>query len=306
MLPSRKVQLRFYAAAFCLSTVVGCSPKGITVSAAAICAEELSTSALLAAKDSVPEPDFEFQYTGEAGLTHSIYVFAPKAGRSSANRPGVVFFHGGGWKSGNASAFYRQSRFLSDRGYVVFSADYGLESDGVTPLEALRDAATAWEAVRFRAGEFGVAPDQLSAGGGSAGGHLAASLAIDTALREKPILEKPASLILFNPVIDNGPEGFGHKRVRDYWEQFSPIHNIGVAHPDTLFMMGDGDRLIPLSTARKYCALVRETGAECRLFIDPGHGHAWFNKPGFVATLKQATIFLDERFLPTPTCARDD
>ena len=36
----------------------------------------------------------------------------------------------------------------------------------------------------------------------------------------------PNALVLFNPVYDNGPDGYGHDRVCQVWETFSPLHNI--------------------------------------------------------------------------------
>ena len=34
---------------------------------------------------------------------------------------------------------------------------------------------------------------------------------------------RPA-LALFNPVYDNGPDGYGYSRVKDYWKKISPAH----------------------------------------------------------------------------------
>jgi acetyl esterase/lipase len=258
---------------------------------------------LLAAKASEPQPDESLSYVGQGGIEHKIFVFAPKG--KVSNRAGVVLYHGGGWKRGEPIQFYRHARFLADRGYVVFLPEYGLESDGVTPIGALRDAASAWEMVQEKASGYGVAPGRIAAGGGSAGGHLAATLAITTGLREKAVLAKPAALVLFNPVIDNGPEGYGFERVGDNWESFSPIHNIAAGHPDALFMVGDRDPLIPVTTAARYCALIIGSGADCRLSVDPGHGHSWFNKAGFVLTLGLMTRFLDEHFEPQADNAND-
>lgn len=267
-------------------------------------AQPASEVELLAAKASEPQPDGSFNYSGQQGLNHTVFVFRPAG--EAADRPAIVLFHGGGWKRGEPVQFYRHARFLADRGYVVFLPEYGLESDGATPLDALKDAASAWEAVRHKATGYGVALDRIAAGGGSAGGHLAATLAIDTDLRDQPALAKPAALVLFNPVIDNGPEGYGHARVREYWEGFSPIHNIGPGHPDTLFMVGDRDPLIPVTSAARYCTLIIATGADCQLSVDPGEGHSWFNNAGFVLTLGLMTRFLEAQFASEEGNSEDD
>jgi hypothetical protein len=44
--------------------------------------------------------------------------------------------------------------------------------------------------------------------------------------------------VLFNPVFDNGPEGWAHDRVGDRWPQFSPLHNITSAAPPTIAFFG--------------------------------------------------------------------
>lgn len=37
---------------------------------------------------------------------------------------------------------------------------------------------------------------------------------------------KPFALVLFNPVIDNGPGGYGRERIGDCYQEISPLHNI--------------------------------------------------------------------------------
>ena len=56
-----------------------------------------------------------------------------------------------------------------------------------------------------------VDPNKIAAGGGSAGGHVAAATGIcngfeDPADNNIEISSKPNALLLFNPVYDNGPE----------------------------------------------------------------------------------------------------
>ncbi len=222
-------------------------------------------------------PDRTMTYTN-AGLTHRIEVFQTEGPSPSHLAPGVVLFHGGAWREGAPVQFYRQARVLADAGYVVALPEYATRNeDGATPRDSVNDAFKAWAVIRGAADHFGIDPARLYAGGASAGGQMAAALAT----LEAPVgIEdhvQPAGLILFNPVIDNGPDGYGHGRLQDYWEDFSPLHNIGEPHPDTLFLIGDSDPLIPVETAERYCAQVRETGSTCETEVFAGAGHAWFN-----------------------------
>ena len=54
-------------------------------------------------------------------------------------------------------------------------------------------------------------PERIAAGGGSAGGHVAAACGtlsgFDEESEDETISSRPDALVLFNPVFDNGPGG---------------------------------------------------------------------------------------------------
>ena len=91
------------------------------------------------------------------------------------------------------------------------------------------------------------------------------------------ISSRPNALVLFNPVFDNGPTGYGHERVRDYWQEFSPMHNIDDATPPAVVFLGTNDILIPMQTALEYKRLMEENGRRCDLHLYEGQDHGFFN-----------------------------
>ena len=92
---------------------------------------------------------------------------------------------------------------------------------------------------------------------------------------------RPNALVLFNPVYDNGPEGYGHSRVKDCWQSFSPMHNIDRDTPPTIVFLGTQDKLIPVATAEKYKDIMTDQALRCELHLYKGQAHGFFNyRPG--------------------------
>ena len=222
-------------------------------------------------------------YKQTAGRTLFLHVFSPDAAAFPGARPAILFFHGGGWVEGDALRFYDQARHLAGKGMVASSADSRIgKVDGTAPRAALADAISAMRHVRAHAAGLRIDPGRIAAGGGSAGGQLAAALATSAGFDEPgddpAVSYRPAALVLFNPVIDNGPQGFGHDLVADYWQAFSPLHNIATGHPPTLIMLGTRDALVPVATGEAYCDRVRAVGSDCRLELYEGQPHAFFSR----------------------------
>ncbi len=242
-------------------------------------------------------PDQYRTYTGTNGQTHRIEIFLPAsdAAEDRSVRPALVLFHGGAWREGAPVQFYRQARAIADAGLVVALPEYSLrDEDGTTPHDSVVCAFLAWRAIHSAADDLAISREHLFAGGASAGGQMAAALATLDPPDGITAHVRPAGLILYEPVVDNGPGGYGHALVRDYWEAFSPIHNIRNSHPDTLILVGDSDPLIPVETAELYCRRVQAVGGICSVEVFKDAGHAWFNydPSGFSGTLAKAVTML--------------
>lgn len=247
-----------------------------------------------------PSPDTLLTYKVTPQDTLRLHVFAPER-RDETATPAIVFFHGGGFVGGSARHFYRQARHFRQLGMVAITVEYRVKKKhGTTPFESVRDGVSAMRWVRAHADELGVDPNRIAASGGSAGGHIAASTALLDGFHEPDadttISARPNALVLFNPVVDVGPGGNAHDRVGDRYTEFSPLHNVDEDAPPTLFLLGTEDDLIPVSTARRFQALMQEAGARCVVVLYMGQGHGFFNRAEganyYGQSLAEATAFL--------------
>lgn len=214
--------------------------------------------------------------------------------------PAMVFFFGGGWKGGNRNQFAKHAEYFAKRGLVCFLADYRIENKNkTTPFESLKDAKSAIRYIRKNASKFHIDPIKIIASGGSAGGHLAAATALiddyNESIDDLTISCIPNTLVLFNPVIDNGPGGYGYERIGEAYKNFSPLHNIKKGAPPTLFFLGTKDVLIPVETAKYYKVVMEKVDTQCELKLYEGQGHGFFNyrNPEFY----KQTIFETDQFL---------
>ena len=124
----------------------------------------------------------DLEVTGGAGPI-SVRLYTPKGAATVTG--GLVYFHGGGFAIGDLDSHDAHCRRLSTySGARVIAVDYRLAPEH--PFPAAHDdavAATRW--VFDHAGELGIDPARIAVGGCSAGGNLAASVAIDLKMERK-------------------------------------------------------------------------------------------------------------------------
>jgi acetyl esterase len=212
--------------------------------------------------------------------------------------PGMVLFFGGGFTGGDKKQFLNHARYFSKRGLICFLVDYRIKSKHkTTPFESLKDAKSAIRFIRKNANNFWVDPSKIIASGGSAGGHLAAATAFIEGYNEntddKDVSYIPDALVLFNPVVDNGPDGWGYKRIGEAYKYFSPIHNIRRKAPPTIFFLGTTDHLIPVKTAMDYKKAMEKVDSRCELKLYEGERHGFFNYQHF-DKYKQTVLETDQ------------
>jgi len=231
-----------------------------------------------------------------------LHLFKPSK-PSPAPRPAIVFFFGGGWKIGTPLQFYPECRHFAERGIVAMSADYRTAfTHGTTAFEADGDGKSAIRWVRAHAKELGIDPHKIIAAGASAGGQVAAAAGtvdgLDEPSEDSSISSRPDALVLWYPVIDNGPQGYGDDNIKARHREISPLHHITPKAPPTILFLGTKDPLVPVATAQDYQTRMKNSGVRCELKLFEGAGHPIYEyrkgeSPSRDQILRDADAFID-------------
>ena len=257
-------------------------------------------------------------YRRVAGRELRLDVYLPQA--QGRGRPAIVQVHGGAWVIGDK----REQGVpllvhLSDHGFVGFNVNYRL-SPGATFPDHLIDlkAAIAW--IRAHADDYGVDPDFIAVTGGSAGGHLAAMLALTGGQPEyQPGFAHADTRVqacvplygvydLANRLGTHGPryvDGFiGPIVLKAFYAEephrfhdASPIDRVHEDAPPFFVIHGDRDTMSPLEDARLFVDRLAAVSREPVLFAEiPGAQHAFdvFVSPRSAPVIEAVTAFLVE------------
>jgi len=245
-----------------------------------------------------------YRKIGDTELKVWVFDQAPK---QTAPRPAIVFFFGGGWTGGSPTQFEPQSRHLAARGMVAIVADYRVKTrQDAKPADCVSDAKACVRWVRANAARLGIDPARIAVAGGSAGGHLAASVAtlpgLDDAKDDKSVSCLPNALVLYNPGTVMAPfpgvdlKGFGAglDKARFGCEptEISPIHHVKKGTPPTIIFHGKADTTVPYSTVEKFTEVMKAAGNRCELVGYEGQPHGFFNKAKYAETLAATDAFL--------------
>jgi acetyl esterase len=219
-----------------------------------------------------------------------IRVYHPQGGGPF---PLLVYFHGGGWVVGNLDTHDDVCRALCHRsGCLVVSVDYRLAPESRYPA-AVDDCYTVLEWIVENAATFDSDPKQVAVAGDSAGGNLAAAIAIRARDQEQLSL---ALQVLIYPVTNYGfdtasyhenAEGYGLTRdaMIFFWSSYlahseqgdepyaSPLRAANLAGlPPALILTAQFDPL--RDDGEAYAARLHRAGVPVRLTrdLDMNHG----------------------------------
>jgi acetyl esterase len=259
----------------------------------------------------VPEGGARHVYKKVGTTELPLYVYSPKNHSVEAKAPAIVFFFGGGWSSGSPSQFEQQCKYLADRGMVAITVEYRVSSRHSANIEdCIEDAKSAMRWVRGNSAKLGVDPDKIASGGGSAGGHLAACVAVMDDFNAKTddlkVSAKPNAMVLFNPAMALSADerlsknylariDQGERRTKAGKEKISPLTYASSKQPPSIMLFGTEDDL--LEGAQLYLKDSEKAGNSCKLITYEGQGHGFFNYGARGGKYYDLTLVEMDRFL---------
>jgi acetyl esterase len=141
---------------------------------------------------------------GPIALRHYRPLYPPGVANPAGALPLLLFFHGGGWVIGDLDTHDTLCRQLADQsGCAVIAVDYRLAPEHHFPA-AVEDCIAALKFVSEEAATLNIDPKRIALGGDSAGGNLAAVVALDARDHHGPAV---AFQLLIYPVTDTTAAG---------------------------------------------------------------------------------------------------
>jgi acetyl esterase/lipase len=244
-------------------------------------------------------------YARAGGIDLKLDVYRPR--HRPTGCPTLLQIHGGAWILGSKNEQGIPLMVeLASHGWVCVSADYRLSPRATFP-DHLVDLKRAIRWIREHAAEYGADPDFLVVTGGSAGGHLAALVALTANDPEyQPGFERVdtsvAGCVAFYGVYDFADRHgvWGHAGLRrllerhvmkaplarapEAWEKASPIARVRPGAPPFFVIHGTHDTMVPVAEARHFCEVLRQAGAPVVYAEIPGAQHAFELFPSLRST----------------------
>lgn len=280
--------------------------------------------------------------TAWPGLTYSmpdgyrplqLDLFVPT--ERSGPVPCVIWIHGGAWLLGTrltppeywpAGSLFQS---LIDSGIAVATIDYRHSREAPFPAQ-LHDAKSAVRYLRAYAEELGIDANSFGVWGESAGGHLAALLALANA----PELEGSEGITDHSSAVDAAVVFYGVADVdtlpsflesmppewaddlrekgdaeaaepidvllagspfprQEARRLVSPVHHVRADAPPCLLVHGDSDALVPFSQSEQLRDALRAVGAQVELVTVPGADHVFLGADP-MPQIRRGAAFLSE------------
>jgi acetyl esterase/lipase len=232
------------------------------------------------------EHDVTFAQPG--GVVLKLDVYRPEHLPAGRKLPVVVYFHGGGWRSGGKKGGAPYLEALAYRGFIGISADYRLSGQASFPAQ-LDDARAALAWAAQHAGDYGGDGTRIGVCGTSAGAHLAALLGTagtgddvrvravadwygPADLRDASLWPKP-SRGMIEELLHGTPA-----QHQDLAAEASPAAFASAGDPPFLIIHGDKDGTVPVGQSLELRSALETAGVAVQYVEVAGGGHGDFGR----------------------------
>lgn len=230
-----------------------------------------------------------------------------RADSGTGLRPGLVWFHGGGWVIGNLDSDEFGCRMIANASNcVVVSVDYRLAPESKFPTAA-DDAFAVTKWIAQHGADLGIDTSRIAVGGWSAGGNLAAvvaQLARDSggpAIRFQALVNPVTNYDFGTASYSENAEGYGLTKAGMEWfwghylnseadgasTKASPLRHTNLAGlPPALVITAEYDPLRDEGEA--YAEKLRQAGVPVELKRYDGQAHTTWANPAIDDGLDEA------------------
>ncbi|CAI1798280.1 MULTISPECIES: alpha/beta hydrolase [Serratia] len=245
----------------------------------------------------------DFTVVAADGYRIALRTYLPAGENRAAAQPAMLFAHGGGWCLGSLALYDRPCQALANAtGRVILSVDYRLAPEYPFP-QPLEDVYRALCWVAQQAPQLGIDAKRLAVGGDSAGGNLAAAVALLARDRGGPHIERQ---LLLYPALSREMTtksycefAEGYFLTRDAmvfcWQQYlaqrrdpgaEPLHAATLRGlPPATILSCEYDPL--RDEAEQYAQRLREAGVPVRCERLPGMVHACIHMLGLTPAARR-------------------
>ena len=230
-----------------------------------------------------------------AGRKQTADLYFPLVMPKDKKLPAVLMIHGGGWSTGHKDE-KREINIggtLARNGYVAMSIDYVLsdKKQAVWPTN-LWDCKTAIRWLRKNAAQLGIDPDRIGVLGGSAGGHLAAMVALttpadglDPAPPDGELSSRVKCCVDMYGIADVGAYhdvtmlGKTFAEAPELYRAASPVTYVRSNSPPVLVLHGTADTTVNVRQSEKFSEVLKRAGVKHTLVLVPEAVHSFDLQP---------------------------
>lgn len=242
--------------------------------------------------DSLAAFNKEATYFSTAETNVKLYYSMPTKVKAKAKLPAVIWIHGGAWVGGKASTFYAHAAYCALKGAVGISLEYRVIDTNKSSIDTcIADCKAAINYIKANAAFFHIDTTKIAIVGESAGGHLAACMA----LLDTNNSTTPDALVLYNPVVNlatgtfikymNADVALQTNKKQDTTalllqyqtaaKAISPLYLAKKHLPPTLIINGLEDKITPHPLAVRFADSLKKYKNKQKIVLLANVGHAF-------------------------------